>query len=71
VVLESTPDSTVRARNEIRWEDAGDGGTRVTMSMEGSASGALRFVPRALVEATFEKEVADTLERLRARLEPG
>jgi uncharacterized membrane protein len=70
LVLESTPDSVVRARTEIRWETVGDG-TRVTMALEGTPTGVLRFVPKAMLEATFDKEVAATLERLRARLEKG
>lgn len=70
VVLQSTPDSVVRARTDIRWEAVGEG-TRVTMALEGTPTGVLRFVPKALLEATFEKEVASTLERLKARLETG
>ena len=70
VVLESTPDSVVRARTDIRWEAVGEA-TKVTMALEGTPTGVLRFVPKAILEATFEKEVASTLERLRARLETG
>jgi uncharacterized membrane protein len=68
IVLESTPDSVVRARNEIRWTPRGDE-TVVTMTMEGTPTGMLRFVPRSLLEATFEKELRETLSRLRDRLE--
>ncbi len=68
IVLETTPESTVRARNEIRWASRG-GDTLVTMSMEGTPTGMLRFVPAALLEATFEKEIRETLARLRDRLE--
>ena len=70
VVLESTPDSSVRAKTDIRWEPTEDG-TRVTMAMEGKPTGALRLVPRTLLEATFEKEVRATLARLKDRLERG
>lgn len=68
VVLESTPDSVVRARTDIRWE-AVAAGTRVTMALEGTPTGVLRFVPKAMLEATFEKELAATLARLKATLE--
>lgn len=66
--LESTPESVLRARTEIRWEAEGSG-TRVTMSLEGEPKGALRFLPRAMLEATFEKEVRTTLALLREVLE--
>jgi uncharacterized membrane protein len=68
IMIESTPDSAVRARNEIRWTKRGDD-TVVTMAMEGTPTGMLRFVPKALLEATFEKELRETLARLRERLE--
>jgi len=68
IVLESTPDSVVDAKTDIRWESVGED-TRVTMALEGKASGPLRFVPNVLLEATFEKEVAGTLTRLKEILE--
>ncbi len=68
VVLESTPDSAMHARTEIRWEPSGDG-TRVTMSIDGKPSGVLRFVPRAVLENAFQKEIRDALARLKQRLE--
>ncbi len=68
IVLESTPDSAVRATTEVRWASE-DGGTRVTMSMEGRPSGALRFLPGAMLEAAFASEVSATLRRLRDVLE--
>lgn len=70
IVCESTPESVLRATSEIRWREV-DGGTRVTMTLEGEASGPLRFVPRPLLEATFEKEVRGALGRLKERLEAG
>jgi uncharacterized membrane protein len=68
VVLESTSDSAVQARTEILWQTSGDA-TRVTMSMEGTPSGVLRFVPRAVLESAFAKEIRDALRRLKQRLE--
>jgi uncharacterized membrane protein len=68
IVLETTPDSVVSARTDIRWEPV-DGGTRVTMKLEGKPTGVLRFVPRAMLEATFEKEVRSTLALLKETLE--
>ena len=70
IVLESTPDSVVSAKTDIRWEPVGED-TRVTMTLEGKASGPLRFVPNVLLEATFEKEVTGTLARLKETLEKG
>ena len=70
VALQTTPDSVLDAASEIRWE-AVDEGTRVTMTVDGRASGPLRFVPTRLLEATFEKEVRGALARLKERLEEG
>lgn len=68
LVLESTPDSALRVITELCWEVEGTG-TRVTMTVDGAASGPLRFVPKALIEATFEKEVRAALRRLKEVLE--
>jgi uncharacterized membrane protein len=68
LVLESTPDSTLDAKSEVRWETV-DGGTKVTMSVEGSPRGAMRLVPRKLLESTMEKETKDALARLKQVLE--
>ena len=68
VVVQSTPDSVLDARSEIRWE-AAEEGTRVTMVVDGKAAGPFRFVPGPLLQATFEKEVRSALARLRERLE--
>ena len=46
-----------------------DGGTEVTMALEGMPSGALRFLPTSILEATFEKEVRGALSRLKVILE--
>lgn len=70
VVLQTTPDSVLEASSEIRWEEV-EGGTRVTMILDGSVSGPLRFVPDALLEASFDKELRSALARLKERLEEG
>lgn len=70
VSCETTKGSVLDATSDIRWE-ATQGGTRVTMTLEGRASGPLRFVPKPLLEATFEKEVRGALTRLKDRLESG
>ena len=68
IVLETTEDSSLKATTEIRWR-AASGGTEVTMSFDGTPTGALRFLPRRMLEATFDKEVKSALARLKERLE--
>lgn len=68
LLCETTPDSAVLARTEIRWHET-EVGTRVTMSIEGRAGGLLRFVPAKLIEATFRTELETALARLKERLE--
>lgn len=68
LVVETTKDSVMDATSEIRWERVPEG-TRVTMSLDGRPKGALRFVPKAILESTFEKEVVATLTRLKKQLE--
>jgi carbon monoxide dehydrogenase subunit G len=68
VVVESTPDSTLDATSDVRWE-AVDGGTKVTMSVEGAPKGAMRLIPRKLLESTMEKETKEALGRLKQVLE--
>ena len=68
VVLETTADSTISVRTEIHWTSV-PGGTKVTMSLDGRAEGALRRVPRRLLAATFAKDVKRALARLKERLE--
>lgn len=70
VVCQTTPDSVLDATTDVRWE-AVDGGTRVTMSLSGATSGALRFVPAKMLEGKFAQEVDATLSRLKERLEAG
>ncbi len=68
VVCETTKDAVMSATSDIHWEAVEDG-TKVTMALEGKPSGALRFLPSSILEATFEKEVSGALSRLKQRLE--
>jgi len=68
LVCETTPDSVLSATSDVRWEPV-EGGTRVTMAVDGSASGPLRFIPTRMIEAKFAAEVDATLSRLKERLE--
>lgn len=68
IVARTTDDSVLQATSDLRWNEE-EGGTRVTMAISGGASGPLRFIPQSMIEATFEREVAATLERLKQRLE--
>jgi carbon monoxide dehydrogenase subunit G len=68
VVYETTPDSVLQARAELRWEVEGDG-TRVTMGFQGKVGGVLRFVPKGILDATYKNELASTLDLLKERLE--
>jgi carbon monoxide dehydrogenase subunit G len=68
VIYETTPDSVLQARAELRWEPAGSG-TRVTMSFDGKVRGPLRLIPRQVLEAVYKKELEKTLGLLKARLE--
>lgn len=70
VVCETTKDSVLNARTDLTWATV-DGGTRVTMAFEGSASGPLKFIPARMLQATFENEVRTALKRLKVRLEAG
>ncbi len=68
IVAESTPESVLQVTSDLEWESV-DGGTRVTMALEGTASGPLRFLPARMLEVTFEKEVIGALDRLKECLE--
>lgn len=68
LLLETTPDSTINVTTEIRWESV-PGGTKVTMSLDGSAKGPLKLVPRRLLSAAFAKDLERALTRLKERLE--
>lgn len=68
LVAETTDGSMLDARSDLRWEPV-EGGTRVTMALEGRPAGPLRFVPPRMLEKVFTKEVEGALARLRERLE--
>ena len=68
VSYETTPDSVLRAKVDLRFEPSG-AGTRVTMAFEGKPTGPLRFVPRSVLESVYQKEFKSTLLLLKQRLE--
>ena len=68
IVYRTTPDSFVEATSEVRCEPEGDG-TRVTMVVTARPGGALRLVPKKLMEKASVEELRDSLERLKALLE--
>lgn len=68
VQYETTADSVLRARVDLRFEPAG-GGTRVTMVVAGKPTGPLRFFPQAVLEGLFRKELERSLALLKRHLE--
>jgi len=68
VVYETTPQSTVQAIASFTWEST-ERGTLVTMSVLGEPKGVLRFVPRGVLDRVYQKEIKDTLTRLKSCLE--
>ena len=70
VAYESTPDSVIRAKVLLRF-DSMDGRTKVTMAVQGKPTGVLRFIPQALLEGAFRKELEGSLGLLKKRLEDG
>jgi carbon monoxide dehydrogenase subunit G len=70
VLYETTADSVLQGRAELRWSASGEG-TRVSMSFEGRVAGPLRFVPQRMLESVYRKELGKTLELLKGRLEGG
>ena len=67
-VYESTADSAVEATAEIRWEPVPEG-TKVTWRIDAAPRGALRLMPRAVLEKASVHELEETLARLKAELE--
>jgi uncharacterized membrane protein len=67
---ETTPDSAMRGTTEIVWDDVGDA-TRVTLTIDGSPTGVLRFVPRRVLEDAYQRQLTATLQRLKDHLESG
>ncbi|MBT8395866.1 MAG: hypothetical protein HKO65_06735 [Gemmatimonadetes bacterium] len=68
VVYETTPDSVLRAKVELTFTDTGSS-TQVTMAVEGKAAGALKFIPKGILEAVFRKELEGSLTLLKKVLE--
>ena len=68
VSYETTPDSVVRAKVELRFERAGVG-TKVTMAFKGKLTGPLRFIPQGILEGVYHKEMRSSLALLKERLE--
>ncbi|MGW8267297.1 MAG: SRPBCC family protein [Longimicrobiales bacterium] len=69
-VYETTSESVLQARAELRWEPVGSG-TRVFMGFEGKVGGPLRVVPRRMLERVYRRELENTLGLLKERLESG
>ena len=67
-VYETTTDSAVQATASFTWEPV-EGGTVVSMALEGQPKGVLRFVPRAVLDRFYQQESEATLARLKSRLE--
>lgn len=70
VTYESTPDSVIRATVDLRFESS-DGSTKVTMAVQGKPTGVLRFIPQAMLEGAFRKELEGSLGLLKKQLEGG
>ena len=68
VSYESTPDSVLRAKVELRFEPA-DTGTKLTMAFNGKLTGPLRFIPQSVLEGVYHKEMKTALSLLKQRLE--
>ena len=68
VIYETSPGSVLQAKVELRFEEVG-AGTRVTMAVEGKASGPLRVIPQGMLEGVFRKELQASLDLLRRQLE--
>ena len=70
IAYQTDKDSTIDAKTEIVCEADG-AGTSVTMSVEAKPKGALRFLPKAMLEAASRDEMEATMARLKVRLETG
>ena len=70
VVYETTRESVLQARAELRWEAVGEG-TRVSMAFEGKVGGPLRLVPKRVLEGMYRGELEKSLGLLKSRLEPA
>ncbi len=68
IVYETTPDSTLSGAALFTWESMGLG-TLVTISVRGEPKGALRLVPKKMLDRYSETEMEASLQRLKAILE--
>ena len=68
MVYETTRDSSADVWTEVMWETAGSG-TKVTMTIEGKPKGFMKFMPAAVLERAYKKELSASLERLKQCLE--
>ena len=68
MVQQTTRDSAMDARVEIRWEEVPTG-TRVTLDTTVKPRGLLRFMASSLLESTARNELEDSLKRVKRLLE--
>ncbi len=68
IVYETTPDSTLSGAAQFTWESM-DQGTVVTITVRGEPKGALRLVPKKMLDRFHEKEMEASLQRLKEILE--
>jgi len=68
VVYETSRESVLQAKAELRWEAVGEG-TRVSMAFEGKVGGPLRLVPQRMLERMYRGELEKSLGLLKSRLE--
>lgn len=66
----TTPDSSLDALLEVRWEEDPQG-TRVTLTTTVKPRGLLRFMGSSMLESTARKELQESLERLKRAMEGG
>jgi len=70
IVTETTPDSAIEARYEIVIEPEGIS-SRVLLTMDASPKGALKLTPARVLQKTYEKELRESLHRLKELIEGG
>lgn len=70
VVYQTTTDSDLQAAVEVTWEPTSEG-TRVTMRIDGSVTGALELIPRRLLDRARRRELEASLGRLKEVMEAG
>lgn len=68
VSYESAAGSDTQAAGEILWEETTEG-TRVTMRFTAEPSGLLKLVPRSLIASAAQRELRETLAKLKDLLE--